>query len=93
MHIRPTYASYEQLERRAAEARAEADVACLRALGAAQHLVGLLDRYHGDAGDDASALDDVTACIEAVSAAVVTMLGEPRERSNDIGLVPVRLAP
>ena len=90
--LRPTYPTYAELQRRAMEARAAADDACRSAYGAAEHLAGLLDRYHGDAGDDADKLVAIQARIELLCADVVRLIGEPRElnRGNPM---PASVAP
>lgn len=82
MLLRPSYPTYAELQRRAMEARAAADEACIGALGAAEHLAVLLDRYHGDAGDDADKLVAIQAQIELLSADVVRLIGEPRDLNN-----------
>lgn len=58
-----------------------ADAACRLAFGAADHLAGLLDRYDGDSGDDADAIDAIRARIDAIAADVRALLGTPRVRT------------
>lgn len=92
MHCRPSYPTYAELQRRAMEARAAADDACQSAYGAAEHLAVLLDRYHGDAGDDADKLVAIQARIELLCADVVRLIGEPRELNRGTPM-PASVAP
>lgn len=60
-------------------ARVEAaDHARRQAFAQAETLTALLDRHAGDSGDDADAIEAITADIEALVGKVRALLGEPR---------------
>ena len=79
----------------AARRRIEAaDEACRRAMAAAEVLVGTLDRYPGDAGDDADWLLGIEAELEQIGACIERRLGKPAEPIRDAsgGIVALRRA-
>jgi len=68
----------------------DADVAMSEAFAAAERVIVLLDRYAGDNGTDADAIEGWAERLRQMAAEIYATLGVPLARLPSGGLVPAR---